>query len=171
MLFWLIRRIQKLFKALNSESATPEVALGVTFGICLGLLPFNILISGTLILLIILVRCNITGVLIGLLLASFLGLLLDPVASILGRAALLSPPLNEFWTTLYNLPLLPLSNFNHVSNCGYMILLPILVYPIYRLFTGLVTYYRTHLAEKVKKSKLYKLLNLTRIADISQKLR
>lgn len=170
-MFWIFRQIQKLITALNSNSRIPEIALGLTLGISLGLLPFNIILSGLLILAVIIIRCNVAAVFLGLLIGNISGTAVDPIAKKLGYIVLTLKPLTPFWTTLYNLPIVPLSRFNHSHIGGMLILLIIGFYPIYKLMSYLVAYYRTHLQERIKKSKIYKTLKLSSVVNITQKLK
>jgi len=100
----LLKLLRNLFKVLNDDIAPKQVAAGFAFGIILGLTPFfsphNILV----LLLICIIRVNVSSVILSMAVFKLFGLLVDPVSHQLGYMLLVDFGfLNGLWTLLYNM--------------------------------------------------------------------
>ena len=64
--------------------------------------------------------------------------------------------LQPFFTTLYNMPFVPLTKFNNTLVAGGLAAGIVLWLPVFLLVCGLVPLYRNSLAPKIRDSKLVK---------------
>jgi uncharacterized protein (TIGR03546 family) len=79
--------------------------------------------------------------------------------------------LKDFWTTLYNAPVAPLTNFNNTVVIGSFITAIILALPIYFGIKKLIIQYRKHLHSKIEKIKIYQVLKQSSFIKLYTKLR
>jgi uncharacterized protein (TIGR03546 family) len=73
-----------------------------------------------------------------------------------GLALLQAPALTGLWTTLTNVPGVPLTNFNNSVVLGSVVGWVVLWLPIFFLARFLVVKYRVHVYERLKRTKLFK---------------
>ncbi|MEE8061707.1 MAG: hypothetical protein V3T16_07740, partial [Gemmatimonadales bacterium] len=95
-----------------------------------------------------------------------LGFLLDPVFGRLGAWLLGTPSLERLWITLYNVPVLPFSNFNNTIVLGSVVGWLILSVPIYFAARFGVARYRATIGAKVRNSKWYKTIATSRLIGV-----
>src|SRR3989441_11018060 len=108
-----------LLKHLHSDDTPGQVAAGLALGAILGLTPLLNLHNVVVLILIIMLRVSFSGALLGWLVFTPLGFAFDPLFDALGHRLLLEPPaLTGVWTTLYNTPVVPLTNFNNTVVLG-----------------------------------------------------
>lgn len=168
----LIKFIQYLVRALNSEGTPGQVAAGIALGAVFGLTPLlnlhNLLMLG----IVFLLNVSVAGALLGWLLFVPAGFALDPVFHELGEALLLeTPALTGWWATVYNTPVLSLTNLTNTIVLGSLVGWMILALPIffgarwgvarYRA-TLYVTLQRSPVVRAVQASKVYNLYRMFR---------
>jgi uncharacterized protein (TIGR03546 family) len=85
-----------------------------------------------------------------------LGFILDPVFDRAGAALLTATSLRPLWTSLYNTPLVPYTNFNNTVVLGSLVSWLVLAVPIFFAARYGVARYRATLGERVRHSRLYK---------------
>jgi len=108
-----------LLKHLHSDDTPGQVGAGLALGAILGLTPLLNLHNVVVLILIIMLRVSFSGALLGWLLFTPLGFAFDPLFDALGHRLLLeTPALTGVWTTLYNTPVVPLTNFNNTVVLG-----------------------------------------------------
>src|SRR5438093_9221847 len=108
-----------LLKHLHSDDTPGQVGAGLALGAILGLTPLLNLHNVVVLILIIMLRVSFSGALLGWLIFTPLGFAFDPLFDALGHRLLLeTPALNGAWTTLYNTPVVPLTNFNNTVVLG-----------------------------------------------------
>lgn len=167
-----IKLLGKLLKALSSDASPGQIAGGFVLGMILGLTPFWSLHNLIVILLIILIRVNISMAIFSFLIFSGIAYLFDPLFHSLGYVILVDATfLHGFWVALYNLPLLALSNFNNTVVMGSLVVSLVLVFPMYPLTEKGVVFYREQIDAKVKKWKITKLMKSSKIYSIYTKIR
>ena len=93
-----------------------------------------------------------------ILVVSFLSTFLDPVTNGLGRWLLTMPSLHGFWTHLYNMPVMPWTDFNNTVVLGSLAVGIGLVYPVYRFSKPVFRKYTEPFSEWAKKFWLTKVL-------------
>ena len=137
-----INTLRQYLKKLKEEPLD-VLALGVTLGMFVGLLPFSInsVILGFF--LMALKTDKISGVLAALLFA-LLGGIIDPLAHVLGYFVLAQiPMLTPLWTAVYNVPLMAFTGFNNTIVMGNTLIGLILMVPVFKGSKRLVLWYRT----------------------------
>src|SRR5215211_542606 len=154
-MFALLKLIQSIIKTLHSDGTPGQVAAGIALGAALGLTPLvnvhNLLIFS----LIVLLNVSFGGGMLGWALFVPLGFLLDPVFHAIGLRLLEATSLRGLWTSMYNTPLVPYSNFNNTIVLGSVAGWLALALPIFFAARWAVARYRATIGERVQRSKFY----------------
>lgn len=163
----ILKLLQSLVKALHSEGTPGQVAAGLALGSILGLTPLLNLHNLVVAALILILNVSVPGATLGWAIAIPLGFALDPVFDAIGRQLLIdTPALTPLWTTLANLPVVPLTNFNNTVVLGSLVSALVLFFPIYLLSRWGVRRYRETLGERVKQSGLYRAITASKLYGI-----
>ena len=157
--------LRKLLKGLTQNTSPSEIAAGFAVGAVIGLVPKANLSAQLLLILLMLLKTNVPVGLAAAALFTPLSALSDPLAGSAGYALLAAPALQGFWTTLYNMPVLPWTGFNNTLVLGNLLLGAALFAPLFLLARKAARYYQEHLSEKVRNSRLAGLLRKSWIAD------
>lgn len=170
-MFWL--KILKDFLKIFREGQSPaQVAGGFALGTILGLSPIFTLQGLILWILIALLNVNLGAVFLGLTMFSIIAFIFDPFFHWLGYQVLTQIEwLKEFWTSLYNAPVAPLTNFNNTVVMGSFLCAIVLAVPVYFGMKILVIQYRKHLYSKVEKWKIYKIIKQSSLVRLYAKIR
>ncbi|MFT3724527.1 MAG: TIGR03546 family protein [Hyphomonadaceae bacterium] len=152
----LLKQLFGFLKLLNSETGHNQIAAGIAAGFVLGMSPMLSLQVFLVFLIIFFFRVQMGAAFLAAFFFAFLHWCLDPIFHSLGASVLESESLNGLFTTLYNMPLVPLTRFNNsiVMGAGIFTLLasPI-VFFCSRL---LILKYREKVVERFKQTKLWK---------------
>jgi uncharacterized protein (TIGR03546 family) len=162
----LIKLISKLLKALNAGASPSEIAGGVVLGSIIGITPTFSLHNLLILILIIVIKVNVSAAIFSSILFGILGYAIDPLSNIIGEKLLLADNLNGMWTTMYNMPVIPLTRFNNTVVLGSVVISIILVIPLFIFTKKFVIVYRTRVQEKVEKLKVVKILKASKIYKI-----
>jgi uncharacterized protein (TIGR03546 family) len=95
-----------------------------------------------------------------------LGFILDPVFHAIGLQLLEAPSLRELWTSMFNTPLVPYTNFNNTVVLGSVVGWLALAVPIFFAARWAVARYRTTIGERVQRSKLYQAITASKAYNI-----
>jgi len=152
----MIKAIAKTLVALNSNVRKEQIASGFAWGLLLALLPASSLIWIVLFLLSLFTKNNYGTQLLVLGLGKLILPLAAPLLDALGWVVLTLPALKSFFTSLYNMPLAPLTRFNNTVVMGGLLAGLILWLPAFFLIRLLVPLYRQKLLPKIVESKAYK---------------
>ncbi len=155
-MFALLKLIQSIIKTLHSEGTPGQVAAGIALGAALGLTPLMNVHNLIVVSLILLLNVSFGGGMLGWALFVPLGFLLDPAFDRIGAGLLQAPSLRPLWTSWYNTPLTPYTNFNNTVVLGSVVAWLALGVPIYFGAKYGVARYRATLGERVKQSRFYK---------------
>jgi uncharacterized protein (TIGR03546 family) len=168
----LLKFLQALVKALNSDGTPGQVAAGIALGAVFGLTPLMNLHNLVLFMLAIILNVSFPGVMLGWVLFLPVGFALDPLFDAVGRRLLVgTPTLHGLWTWGFNTPLVALTNFNNTIVLGSVVVWAVALLPLFFLLRWLVRTYRatvyarlqrTRLFQAVKASKVYSLYTLFR---------
>lgn len=166
-MYWIIKLIQNLVKALNSEGTPGQVAAGIAIGACLGLTPLlnlhNLLIVGV----ILFFRVSVPGAMLGWLIFTPAGFVLDPVFDTLGTRLLVdSTALRDVWGTAYNTPVVALANPTNTIVVGSFVGWLILALPIFFAARWGVARYRRTIYERYKDAKLFRALRASKVYNV-----
>jgi len=164
----MIRLLAKLLKILNSETAPGQISAAFGLALIMGLTPLwsphNLLV----LLLVLILRVNLSAFILAWLVFSGLAYLVDPLFHALGYACLTLAGLESFWTTLYNMPLVRLTGFNNSIVLGSLLVSLVLFVPLYLLSNFVIRRYRRHILAWVQKTRLAQIIKSTRIFSAYQ---
>jgi uncharacterized protein (TIGR03546 family) len=165
-LLTLVKLLQSLVQALHSEGTPGQLAAGIALGSILGLTPLVSLHNAVVFGLIVLLNVSFPGAMLGWALFVPVGFLLDPVFDWIGHTLLFTPSLTPVWTSLYNMPLVPLTNFNNTVTLGSLVFSLGFFVPLYFAARWAVTRYRATIGERVRQSKWYRALTASKVYNI-----
>jgi len=164
--FTLIKLIQSLFGALHSEGTPGQLAAGIVLGAFLGLTPLFNLHNAVVFALLVLLNVSFAGGLLGWALFVPVGFLLDPLFDWIGHSLLLAPSLRGLWTSMYNMPIVPLTNFNNTVVLGSLVFALLSAVPLFLLLRWAVARYRVTVGERVRQSKFYKAVTASKVYNV-----
>jgi uncharacterized protein (TIGR03546 family) len=162
----ILKLLQSLFKTLHSEGTPGQVAAGLMLGACIGLTPLLSAHNLVLFAAIVLLNVSFGGGMLGMALFTPLGFILDPLFDRIGAALLHAPGLRETWTALYNLPLVPFTNFNNTVTLGSFVFWLVTAVPIYFLGQWAIRRYRETYGQRVMNSKFFKGLKASKVYNV-----
>lgn len=163
----LLRLLQKLVKALNSEGTPGQVAAGLVLGAAWGLTPLVNLHNLLVLVAAMLLSVSFPAVMLGWVLFTPVGFILDPIFDSIGTALLSRVPgLVPTWTVLYNLPVIPLSNYNNSVVLGSLVGWVVSAVPLYFLARYGVVQYRARLLAKVERLKIVKAVKASKLYTV-----
>ena len=165
-MFTLIKLIQSLFGALHSEGTPGQLAAGIVLGAFLGLTPLFNLHNAVVFALLVLLNVSFAGGLLGWALFVPVGFLLDPLFDWIGHSLLLAPSLRGLWTSMYNMPIVPLTNFNNTVVLGSLVFALLAAVPLFLLLRWAVARYRVTIGERVRQSRFYKALTASKVYNV-----
>ncbi len=163
----LLKLLQSLFKTLHSDGTPGQVAAGMALGAALGLTPLINVHNLVIIALILVLNVSFGGALLGWALFAPFGFLLDPVFDRVGRQLLLdTPSLQPVWTSWFNTPVVPYTNFNNSIVLGSFLVWLALFLPIFFAARYAVSRYRATLGERVRRSRFYNAITASRAYNV-----
>jgi len=162
-MFTLIKLIQSLFGALHSEGTPGQLALGIALGSIMGLTPLMNIHNAIVFAAIVLLNVSFAGGMLGWALFVPIGFLLDPLFDWIGHSLLLAPALRGLWTSLYNIPIVPLTNFNNTIVLGSLVFALVLLVPLFFATRWAVARYRVTVGERVRQSKFYRAVMASKV--------
>lgn len=166
----MVRTIAKLLRVLNSETEPGQISLGFCFALVAGLTPLWSLHNLVVLLLVLILRVNLSAFLLGLLFFSGLAYLLDPLFHRLGLALLTAGSLEGLWTSLYNSTLWRLERFNNSIVMGSLVFSLAAFVPFYLLSNMLIRRYRAHILAWVQKTRLMQMFKASRLYNAYQSI-
>lgn len=162
----IIKLVQSIVKALHSEGTPGQVAVGIALGAVIGLLPAGVF-SLVVFAVILLLNVSFPGAVLGMAVFTPVGFLLDPVFDAVGRRLLLdSPALVPVWTSLYNAPFAPLTNFNNTVMMGAMATSLALFIPLYVGGRWGIARYRETVGARIRNSSWYKAVTASKVYNM-----
>jgi uncharacterized protein (TIGR03546 family) len=75
------------------------------------------------------------------------------------------------WTSLYNTPIVPLTNFNNTVVLGSLVFALLAFLPLFLAARYGVTRYRATVGERVRQSKWYRALTATKVYNVYRMFR
>jgi uncharacterized protein (TIGR03546 family) len=159
----LLKLIQSIIKTLHSEGTPGQVAVGIALGAALGLTPLMNVHNLIIFSVIVLLNVSFGGGMLGWALFVPLGFLLDPVFDRIGASLLQAPSLRPMWTSWYNTPLVPYTNFNNTVVLGSVVGWLVLAVPIFFAARWGIARYRSTIGERVRQSKFYKAVTASQV--------
>jgi uncharacterized protein (TIGR03546 family) len=165
----MLKPIAKLIAALNGNLKKGQIAAGFSWGVLLGLVP-----AGNFFWILLFVvsfffrHHHVSKALILAIIKLSVGLI-SPLVDILGWEILHIEALQPLFTTLYNMPFVPLTRFNNTLVAGGLAGGLALMLPVFFLIFALVPVYRNKAAPKIRNSRLMKAVkNMPLISALSK---
>ncbi len=167
-----LKILGKLIKVLRSNASPSQIAWGFALGTFLGFTPLMSLHNLGIVFLICILNVNISAALFGWLVCGILSFSLDPLFHTIGFSILVQAGfLKSFWTTLYNVPIAPLTRFNNTIVMGSFVFSLIAFVPAYLLFRKFVVVYRSSWNEKLQKVKFFQIFKGSKFVKLYFKVR
>lgn len=158
----LLKQLFAFIKLLNSDTGTISLAAGMTCGFILGMTPTLSLQSLLVFLILFLFRVQIGAALLSAFFFKFIAFLLDPAFDAIGSKVLEMESLHGFFTTLYNMPLIPFTRFNNSIVMGSAIITIILSPLVFILSQIFIKKYREIVVARFKETKIWKAVEATK---------
>jgi uncharacterized protein (TIGR03546 family) len=153
----LLKQLFALVKLLNSDTGTNQIAAGVACGLILGFAPALSLQALLVFVCMFLFRIQVGAALASAFFFALVAWVFDPVSNAVGSAILETGALQPLFTTLYNMPLVPLTRFYNSVTMGAgaisVLLAPLVFFGSKRLIAA----YRVSVVERFKRSVWWKL--------------
>jgi len=160
----LLKFLSKLILILREGASPAQIAGGLTLGMSLGLMPLLNLYSFFILLLLLLLNVNLSIAIFSWTVFGLFSYLLDPIFHDIGYFFLVEvPSLRNFWTTLYNIPIIPFTHFNNTVVLGSFIVSLVLSIPLFLLARIGVIQYRTQLDTKIQKLKIVQMIKASKL--------
>lgn len=158
----MLKAIAKLLKALNSETEPWQISLAFCFSMVAGLTPLFSLHNVFILLLVLLLRVNLSTFVVGLTMFSGVAYMLDPLFDRIGLAVLTSRSLETLWTGMYNSAFWRLEQFNNSIVMGSLVFSLIFFAPLFFLAGFLIVKYREKVLQRIGKTKVMRLLKASK---------
>ena len=162
----LLKLLQSLVKALNSQGTPRQVAAGIALGSALGLTPIANLHNLAIVLAAMLLNVSLAGFSLGWAVFAPVGFVLDPLFDAIGRALLGAPALRGPWTALYNMPVVPFTKFNNSVVLGSVVFWVLAWLPIYLLSAWAIAKYREKVYERLKRTKFFQMVSASSLVQV-----
>lgn len=159
----MIKLLAKLLRVLNSETDPGQISLGLCLAMIVGLTPLLSLHNLFVVLLVCILRVNISAFLLGLALFTGIAYLLDPLFHLLGLAVLTAPSLAGLWTSLYQSVWWRLEHFNNSIVMGSLVFSLGVFVPVLLLLNLLIRRYRQHVMAWVQKTRIMQMFKASKL--------
>ncbi|HBP86747.1 MAG TPA: TIGR03546 family protein [Nitrospirales bacterium] len=159
----MIKLLAKLLRVLNSETNPGQISLGLCFAMIVGLTPLLSLHNLLVLLLVFILRVNLSAFLLGLALFTGIAYLLDPLFNLLGLAVLTAPSLTGLWTSLYQSVWWRLEHFNNSIVMGSLVFSVAMFVPALLLSNLLIRRYRQHVMVWVQKTRIMQMFKASKL--------
>ena len=166
----MIESIAKLIKVLNSETEPGQISLALCLSMVAGLTPLLSFHNLLVLLLVLVLRVNLSAFIVGWAIFSALAYALDPLFHHIGLTILTAPTLTGFWTGLYNSVWFRLDRLYNTIVMGSLLFSLVLFVPALILFNMLIHRYREHLLAWVRKTRLMQVVKATKLFQMYQSL-
>jgi uncharacterized protein (TIGR03546 family) len=148
----------KFFKALNANQYPGQIALSFVLGMILGLTPLLFAHNLLILLLIFLLRVNVSAVLVSFAFFTALAYLFDPLFDRFGYWLLTLESLQPLWTHFYNQTFWQVLSFNNTVVIGSVVFSLLISLPAFVAFLWLVRQYRHRFMAWAHRFKLVRML-------------
>lgn len=166
----MLRATAKLIKVLNAETDPAQISLALCLAMIAGLTPFLSLHNLIVLLLVLVLRVNLSAFLLGLAFFSGLAYALDPLFHRIGLSILTAGPLEGIWTRLYQSTLWRLERFHNSIVMGSLIVSLIGFVPLYLLSQWAIRKYRAHLLAWVRKTRIAQMIKVSKFYQIYESI-
>jgi len=166
----MVNSILKLLKVLNSEAEPGQISLALCFGMIAGFLPFFSIANLIILLIVFLVRVNLSAFILATAFFSGAASVLDPVFHRIGLVVLTASPLQGLWTAMYNSTFWRLQKFNNSVVMGSFLFSLAAFAPAVVLFNFMIRKYRERVLTWIKRTKIVQALTASRWYEMYRSL-
>ncbi len=167
----LLKFLQQMFRALNSDGTPGQVGMGMAIGLAFGLTPLISLHNLVILAVAMLTTVSFPGVMLGWAVAVPLGFALDPLFDRVGMAILMSDAAAPFFTWVVNTPVVALSGLNNSITLGSLVVWIVLLVPAFFVFRTLVARYRAHVLAYVQRWRVVQVLKSSKLWSMYEMFR
>ena len=153
---FLLKQLFGFFKLLHSETGNNQLAWGIALGFILGMTPALSLQSLLVFLCMFFFRVQIGAAFLAAFFFKFVAFLLDPAFDFVGQKVLEIPAMQNIFTTLYNMPIIPFTRFNNSIVMGSGVVAIILLPFVLVGAKWAIIKYRIGVVEKFRETKVFK---------------
>jgi uncharacterized protein (TIGR03546 family) len=157
----ILKQVFAFLKMLNSETGHNQIAAGIAAGFILGMTPMLSLQTLLVFICIFFFRIQAGAAFLAAFFFAFIAWLLDPVFHAVGVGILEMDSLQGLFTTMYNVPLLPLTRFNNTIVMGSGVVAVVLSPFIYFISRAMILKYRETVLARIKNTKFWKAMQAT----------
>lgn len=159
----ILKQLFSFIKLLNSDTGNISLAMGMTCGFILGMTPVLSLHSLLVFLIIFFFRIQLGAALVSAFFFKFIAFLLDPLFHSVGSMVLEVEALKGFFTTLYNMPIIPFTRFNNSIVMGSAVVTFALSPFVFIASQYFIIKYRETVVARFKNTKFWKAVEATKI--------
>jgi uncharacterized protein (TIGR03546 family) len=164
----MIEMIARLIKVLNSETEPGQISLAACFAMIMGFTPLLSLHNLLVLLLVFIVRVNLSAFILAWGIFSAIAYLLDPLFHAIGISVLTAESLKSPCSALYNNIWFRLDNINNSITMGSLVTSLVLFVPLLFLLNFAIRNYRDHLLAWIKKSRIGQVLGASKFYQVYQ---
>ena len=163
-MYWIVRLVQGLFKALNSEGTPGQVAAGFVLGAAIAFTPLTSLHTLVFVLALFLLNVSVPGAMLGWVVFVPIAFILDPLFDRMGSTMLLGDgALDGVWGTVYNTPVLAFTNLTNSVVLGSLIGWALLAIPIFLAARWAVARYRATIYERYRDAPIFRAVRASKV--------
>lgn len=162
----MLRAAAKILKVLNSEAEPRQISLAFCFSMIAGFTPLFSIHNALVLLLVLVLRVNLSTFILGLVFFSGMAYLLDPIFHVIGLNILTANPLENLWTAMYNSAFFRIAKFNNSIVMGSLIFSLLFFIPLYFFTNFLIVKYREKVLHWVQESHIMKLIKGSKLYSV-----
>lgn len=166
----MIGLLARILKVLNSEVAPGQIGAAVGLACIFGFTPLWTLHNLVVLLLVLVLRVNLSIFILAWGLFTVLAFALDPVFDLVGHAVLTAGALQPLWSAFQGTDPGRLSDFNNTVVMGSLLVSLVALPVLWYATVYLVRHYRAHVAEWVRRRRVYQFVRGTRLFHLYQSL-
>jgi len=159
----ILKQLFALFRLLNSDTGTNQIAAGIACGLILGFAPMLSLQALLVFVCMFLFRIQVSAALLSAFFFAFIAWLFDPVSHAVGSTILEAEFLQPLLTEMYNMPFIPYTRFYNSITMGAGALSLLLAPVVFLGSKRLVISYRANVVARFRNSRWWKLWSGTRL--------
>lgn len=154
----ILKQLFQMLKLLNSETGAVQLAAGIACGFVLGMTPVFSLQTLLIFLVIFIFRVQMGAAFASAFFFKFVAFALDPLFHSVGEWFLSLEGLQGFFTTIYNMPLVPYTRFYNTIVMGSAVLSLALSPLVFGVSLVLVRKYQATIVARFKGTKFWKVI-------------
>lgn len=166
----MIGLVARTLRVLNSETAPAQIGAAVGLACVMGLTPLWTLHNLLLLLLVLVVRVNLSIFIVAWGIFTGIAFLLDPVFDMLGHAVLTADALRPLWSAFQATDIGRLSDFSNTVVMGSLLFCIAAVPVVWYASVFIVRHYRRHLLTWVQRTRLAEIVRGSRVYQLYQSL-